>query len=136
MAACSGSLDTPGPGYPAYSSMGSSFRPKSAHNGFGTEARGLRFAANEGVPGPGEYKTIDTTFGRQTSSKVQTTPCFGFGSSDRVDHERLFVSNALSKVSGSSFGQSSPGPQYDAVSAFARQPLTSGRSGSAWRFGT
>jgi len=116
-------------------------RPMSAashQSGFGTEVRGARFLTTQDGPGPADYSVKDATFGVQPVSKRETAPCYGFGTSDRDMQSRVFISEQMAKnpAIASLSNVLSPGPQYQAVSAFAKQPLTKGRSSAAWGFGT
>ena len=100
---------------------------------FQREARQLGDAAE--LPGPGSY-SADTTLGTQRSSRLVTQPAFGFGSSNREQSARVFVSEFHSKSSSSGDYSKSPGPGvYALSSSIGSQASTRGRTAPTWGFG-
>jgi len=71
--------------------------------------------------------------GVQYDSKKATAPIYGFGSSDRANLAKVFLSAEHAKVD---FGKNGPGPIYDLKSSFGRQDSSKMRSGALFSFGT
>ena len=73
-----------------------------------------------GVAGSG-VGHAQTSFGQQASSSARSQPKFGFGSAERSQMERVFVSEEHNK---SLFGTHSPGPcTYGARSSLGKQVI-------------
>lgn len=71
--------------------------------------------------------------GVQYDSKKATAPIFGFGSSDRANLAKVFLSAEHAK---SDYGKMGPGPIYDLKSSFGRQDSSKMNSGPLFSFGT
>lgn len=72
-------------------------------------------------------------FGQQHDSKKTTSPIFGFGSADRVQLQKVFLTPEHSK---SDYGKNSPGPIYDLKSSVGKQASSKNYSASEFSFGT
>ena len=86
------------------------------------------------VPGAGEYKTVPA-IGPQVSGALASAPRYGFGSSNRDDMAKVYISSEHEKVSG---GRDAPGPGAYKVKSLTGNPVVAGhqRTGSRWGFGT
>lgn len=85
------------------------------------------------TPGPGTYVS-DSSTGRQASSTRHTAPLFGFGSSDRSQQAKLYLSPEHDKIN---FGQNSPGPcTYNLNGSVGVQHSSKDASQPSWGFGT
>lgn len=71
--------------------------------------------------------------GVQYDSKKATAPIYGFGSSDRANLAKVFLSAEHAK---SDYGKMGPGPIYDLKSSFGRQDSSKMHSGPLFSFGT
>lgn len=125
-------LNSPGPAamYAMHSQM------TGPHYGFGTEQRGdhRHEKAKAGLPGPGAYD-MDSTLGSQSSSAIPTAACFGFGSSNREQSARLFISQLHSSTNGGAHS-ASPGPSmYTLNPSIGKQMTSRGKTASSWGFG-
>jgi len=72
-------------------------------------------------------------FGKQTDSRKETAPQFGFGSSDRQNAAKVFVTAEHAK---SSYGKESPGPVYELKSSIGKQDSSKNESSPLFSFGT
>jgi len=72
-------------------------------------------------------------FGQQHDSKKTTAPIFGFGSADRVQLQKVFLTPEHSK---SDYGKNSPGPIYDLKSSVGKQASSKNNTAPLFSFGT
>lgn len=108
--------------------------------GFGTAARFSRVAQKQGSdwdsPGPAAYDTSagTTGVGSQLSSRCESQPRFGFGSSERSHRAKMFVSDTHARsVAGEH--ACSPGPAvYHGPSSIGAQRSTRGQTAPTWGF--
>ncbi|BBN02023.1 hypothetical protein MPTK1_2g12130 [Marchantia polymorpha subsp. ruderalis] len=70
-------------------------------------------------PPIGRRRYTKSGFGTQIISHRVSSPAFGFGSSARSDAEKMYINAELAKQQ---VDKCSPGPQYDALSSFGKQP--------------
>ena len=85
------------------------------------------------VPGPGAY-AITPSVGAQVSSKKPSLPRFGFGTSNRDDAAKVYISAEHDALSG---GRDAPGPGTYPIRSLTGKPIVAGKqvSGSSWGFG-
>ena len=84
-------------------------------------------------PGPGSY-SLGQSVGPQVASTKASSPMPGFGTSNRDQMGKLYISSEHEK---SQTGNNSPGPcNYSLPPATARQPLSKYSSMPSWGFGT
>jgi len=134
--ASSSGAGTTSPGPAAMYSSGSQLA--GPRYGFGTDGRFNRVDKQHSIsgamPGPGSYNG-QSMLGSQRSSRINTEPSFGFGSSDREHSSRLFVSELMSKSNAGAFG-ASPGPSvYTLTPSIGTQATSRGRTAPSWGFG-
>jgi len=72
-------------------------------------------------------------FGAQHDSKKSTAPIYGFGSADRQQLQKVFLTPEHSK---SDYGKNSPGPIYDLKSSMGLQSSSKKTSMPLFSFGT
>lgn len=72
-------------------------------------------------------------FGVQHDSKKSTAPIYGFGSADRTQLQKVFLTPEHSK---SDYGKNSPGPIYDVKSSVGQQTSSKNTSAPLFSFGT
>ncbi|KAK9864371.1 hypothetical protein WJX84_010352 [Apatococcus fuscideae] len=128
-------VGTPGPGaytltprQSVHGKRGPTLAPGS-RNGGRFRYEHLRRAA--GIPGAGEYGNIDA-FGQQPASLKPTAPAFGFGTSDRSNMDKRYLSKQHDKCSQAA---ASPGPVTAAQRSSMGPQLTSlKRSPATHRF--
>ena len=106
--------------------------------GFGTDGRFHRAARGLGdsaqTPGPGSYEDRGL-LGEQRSSRLPSQPAFGFGSSNREQRARVYVSDLHCRASAD-VSCASPAPtSYRVNEAIGVQASTRGRSAPSWGFG-
>ena len=81
------------------------------------------------TPGPGTY-VVSSSTGRQASSTRHSAPIFGFGSSDRSQQAKLYMSPEHDKMN---FGINSPGPcTYNLNGSVGVQRLSKDASSPGW----
>eukprot|EP00908_Phaeocystis_cordata_P001930 Transcript_1207.p1 GENE.Transcript_1207~~Transcript_1207.p1 ORF type:complete len:308 (+),score=74.89 Transcript_1207:200-1123(+) len=91
----------------------------------------VKRAANS--PGPGQYG-YSTGVGRQSLSTRQSSPNFGFGTSDRSHQAKVYMSPEHEKMN---HGLQSPGPAtYGLNGSVGVQRLSKDHSAASWGFGT
>jgi len=71
--------------------------------------------------------------GIQHDSKKATAPIYGFGSADRANLAKVFLTPEHAK---SNYGKNGPGPIYDLKSTFGQQNNSKNPSGPLYSFGT
>lgn len=72
-------------------------------------------------------------FGQQHDSKKSTAPIYGFGSADRANLAKVFLTPEHSK---SDYGKNSPGPIYELKSSIGKQSSSKCGSSPLFSFGT
>lgn len=72
-------------------------------------------------------------FGKQHESRKSTAPMYGFGSSDRSNMNKVFVTSEHAKAM---YGKESPGPVYDTKSSLGKQESSKNNSSPLFSFGT
>lgn len=87
------------------------------------------------LPGPGAYSTPVGSSGRQIEGKRENEPRTGFGKGTRAAQEKVFISDAHSRLSTG--GLHSPGPQAygNRFGSVGRQQESTRRSAAQWAFG-
>ena len=130
-----GGMTSPGAVYKLISSIDKQPLSKNynaASFSFGSEERlgGKRY--HSVVPGPGSYKR-DSSFMAQNLSTKQTAPSAGFGTSNRDNLEKVFITEEHNKIN---FGIHSPGPSaYNAGSSVGKQTRSDNTSAPSWQIG-
>lgn len=71
--------------------------------------------------------------GIQHDSKKATAPIYGFGSADRANLSKVFLTPEHAK---SDYGKNGPGPIYELKSSFGKQDNSKNPSGPLYSFGT
>jgi len=71
--------------------------------------------------------------GVQHDSKKSTAPIYGFGSADRANMAKVFLTPEHAK---SDYGKNGPGPIYDLKTSFGKQDSSKNPSGPLYSFGT
>uniref|UniRef100_A0A7S4B4M4 Flagellar associated protein n=1 Tax=Chrysotila carterae TaxID=13221 RepID=A0A7S4B4M4_CHRCT len=109
--------------------------------GFGTAARFSRTAQKQGSdwdsPGPAAYDvsaSATSGVGAQMSSRCESQPQFGFGTSERRHRMKQFVSPNHARAEGG-IHSCSPGPAaYGTNSSIGNQRTTRGQTAPTWGF--
>jgi len=106
----------------------------------GTEKRFAKEAS--WVPGPGNYGKdeqhgrITSAVGAQVASTKQSLPKYGFGTSDREQAQKVYLSPEHEKVTG---GREAPGPGKYPIASMTGNTIASsghGATSQKWGFGT